>query len=222
VLFVPPEPGRGLNPISPFFPFHGVLYVQRTNTARARISGFEAAYETSLQLGRAGVIRPFGTLGLLKGSNLTPDQNTLTLINKFYNRPDTPVPLRGSPGDAPLSSITPWRSINGVRFDSLGRRWFAEYELRQQGRVTRADPLDLSAAISTEYGTLASLNSFAVQSLRGGYIIRRENYRIMFTMGAENLTNRLYFEHFQTAPAPGRSIVFGTTLEIFNLLEKKR
>lgn len=222
VLFVPPDPGRGLNPISPFFPVHGVLPVQRTNTARARIKGFEAAYETSLQLGRAGVIRPFGTVGFLRGSNLTPDQNTLTLINQFYNRPDTPVPLRGSATDAPLSSITPWRTINGVRFDSLGRRWFAEYELRQQGRVTRADPLDLSAAISTEYGTLASLNAFAVQVLRGGYIIRRENFQITFTMGAENLTNRLYFEHFQTAPAPGRSIVFGTTLEIFNLLEKKR
>ena len=222
VSFVPSDPSRGLNPISPFFPVHGVLPVQRTNTARARISGFEATYEASLQLGLAGVIRPFGTLGLLKGSNLTPDQNTLTLINQFYNRADTPAPLRGSATDAPLSSITPWRTINGVRFDSLGRRWFAEYELRQQGRVTRADPLDLSAAISTEYGTLASLNAFAVQGLRGGYIIRRENYRIMFTMGVENMTNRLYFEHFQTAPAPGRSIVFGTTLEIFNLLEIKR
>jgi hypothetical protein len=31
----------------------------------------------------------------------------------------------------------------------------------------------------------------------------------MFTVGIENLTNRLYFEHFQTAPAPGRSLVFG-------------
>ena len=222
VLFVPPDPNSGLEPISPFFPVHGVLYVQRTNTARARISGFETTYEASLQLGRAGIIRPFGTFGLLKGANLTPDRNTLTLINQFYNRPDTPVPLRGSANDAPLSSITPWRTINGVRFDSLGRRWFGEYELRQQGRVTRADPLDLSAAISTEYGTLASLNPLAVQALRGGYIIRRENFRIMFTMGVENLTNRLYFEHFQTAPAPGRSFVFGTTLEIFNLLEKKR
>lgn len=222
LLFVPPDPERGLEAISPFFPFHGVLYVQRTNTARARISGFEGTYEASLQWGRAGVVRSFGTVGLLKGSNLSPDQNTLALIDRFYNRPDTPAPLRGSSGDAPLSSITPWRTINGLRFDSLGQRWFAEYELRQQGRVTRADPLDLSAAISTQYGTVASLNSFSVQALRSGYIIRRENYRIMFTMGLENLTNRLYFEHFQTAPAPGRSLVFGTTLEIFNLLERNR
>ena len=219
-LFVPADPARGLDPISPFFPFHGVLYVQRTNTARARIQGLEGTYEMSLRLGHLGVMTPFGTLGWLKGSNLTPDQNTLKLISQFYNRGDTPVPLRGSAGDAPLSSITPLRTINGVRFDSTKRRWFAEYELRYQARVERADPLDLSAAISTEYGTLASLNSFARHSLRGGYRFNRESHRLSFTLGIENLSNRLYFEHFQTAPAPGRSVVFGTTLEFFNLLRK--
>ena len=219
-LFVPADPSRGLFPISPFFPFHGVLYVQRTNTARARIRGFEATYEASLPLGHAGTITPFGTLGWLKGSNLTPDSNTLKLLVQFYNRQDTAVPLRGSVNDAPLSSITPFRTIDGVRFDSPKRGWFAEYELRYQARVRRADPLDLTAAISTQYGTLASLNSFSVHSLRFGYVYRKENYRAAFTLGADNLTNHFYFEHFQTAPAPGRSIVFGTTLELFNLLRK--
>ncbi|MBC8031683.1 MAG: TonB-dependent receptor [Pyrinomonadaceae bacterium] len=219
-LFVPPDPSLGINPISPFFPFHGVLYVQRTNTARARIRGVEAAYEASLSLGRAGTITPFGTLGWLKGSNLTPDQNTVKLIAQFYNRADTPVPLRGSVNDVPLSSITPFRTIEGVRYDSLKRRWFGEYEVRYQARVTRADPQDLTAAISTQYGTLASLNSFTVQAVRGGYSYRKEDHRVSFTLGVENLTNRLYFEHFQTAPAPGRSIVFGTTIEFFNLLRK--
>jgi len=219
-LFVPSDPGKGLAPISPFFPFHGVLYVQRTNTARARIQGFESAYEVSLPLGHLGIITPFGTLGALKGSNLTPDQNTLKLLAQFYNRTDTPIPLRGSASDAPLSSITPLRMINGLRFDNARRSWFAEYENRYQARVKRADPLDLSAAIATEYGTAASLNSFAVQSLRGGYTVRRESYRVLFTIGVENLTNRLYFEHFQTAPAPGRAVVFGTTLEAFNLLRR--
>lgn len=216
-LFVPANPAQGINAISPFFPFHGVLYVQRTNTARARIQGFEAAYEMTVALGHGGqlgVIRPFGTLGRLKGSNLTPDQNTLKLLAQFYNRPDTAVPLRGSADDAPLSSITPLRTINGVRFDSAKGRWFGEYEIRYQARVERADPLDLSAAVSTEFGTFRSLNSFAVQSLRGGYTIRREKQRIMFTLGVENLTNRFYFEHFQTAPAPGRSVVFGTTVDL--------
>jgi outer membrane receptor protein involved in Fe transport len=213
-LFVPPDPVQGINPISPFFPFHGVLYVQRTNTAKARIQGIEAAYEMSLRLDRVGVITPYGTLGWLKGSNLTPDQNTLKLLAQFYNRPDTPVPLRGSASDAPLSSITPLRTINGVRFDSSKGRWFGEYEVRYQGRVKRADPLDLSAAVSTEFGTFQSLNSFAVQTIRGGYTVHGEKHRVAFTVGLDNLTNRLYFEHFQTAPAPGRSVVFGTTVEL--------
>jgi outer membrane receptor protein involved in Fe transport len=213
-LFVPPDPALGINPISPFFPFHGVLYVQRTNTARARIQGLEASYEMSLQVYRFGVITPYGSLGWLKGSNLTPDQNTLKLLAQFYNRSDTAVPLRGSVNDAPLSSITPFRTINGVRFDSPKGRWFGEYEIRYQGRVERADPLDLSAAVSTEFGTFRSLNSFAVQTLRGGYTVRGEKHRVTFTLGLENLTNRLYFEHFQTAAAPGRSVVFGTTVEL--------
>lgn len=214
-LFVPADPAQGINPISPFFPFHGVLYVQRTNTARARIRGFEGTSEMSLPLGRVGTITPFSVFGWLKGSNLAPDENTLRLLAQFYNRADTPVPLRGSALDAPLSSITPFRTISGARFDNLKRSWFGEYEVRYQARVTRADPLDLSAAIATQYGTVASLNSFAVQTLRGGYTVRRESYRMLFTFGVENLTNRLYFEHFQTAPAPGRSIVIGTTLELF-------
>jgi outer membrane receptor protein involved in Fe transport len=213
-LFVPPDPAQGINPISPFFPFHGVLYVQRTNTAKARIQGLEATYEMSLQVGHIGVITPFGSLGWLKGSNLTPDQNTLTLLAQFYNRSDTPVPLRGSANDAPLSSITPLRTIDGVRFDSSKARWFGEYEIRYQGRVERADPLDLSAAVSTEFGTFRSLNSFAVQTIRGGYTVRREKQQVAFTVALENLTNHLYFEHFQTAPAPGRSVVFGTTVEL--------
>jgi outer membrane receptor protein involved in Fe transport len=218
---IPIDPALGLGPISELFPFHGVLYVQRVNTARARIQGLEAAYEVSLPLRGddvGGVISAFGSTGWLKGTNLTPDEITLRLLSRFYNRSDTPLELRGSPTDAPLSSITPLRTINGVRFDSLGRRWFAEYELRYQAQVKRADPLDLSAPVSTEYGTFRSLSSFAVQSLRGGYTIRGEKHKIMFTVALENLTNRLYFEHFQTAPAPGRSVVFGTTVELMNLL----
>lgn len=219
-LFVPADPGRGLDPISPFFPFHGVLYVQRTNTERARIQGLEAASEMSLPLGERGIITPFGTLGWLKGSNLTPDEDTLNLIEQFYNRADTPVPLRGAITDAPLSGITPFRTIIGVRYDSPRRRWFGEYEVRYQARVRRVDPLDLTTIISTQYGSLASLNSFARHTIRTGYRYRKEDYRASFNLGIENLTNRLYFEHFQTAPAPGRVVVFGMTLELFDLLRK--
>jgi outer membrane receptor protein involved in Fe transport len=217
-FFIPADPAAGIDPLSPGFPFHGVLYVQRVNTARARIQGFETTYEVNLPLGHDGVISAFGSTGWMKGTNLTPDDVTLRLLAQFYNRADTPVALSGSATDAPLSSITPVRTINGVRYDSAKRRWFGEYELRYQGQVKRADPLDLSAAISTEYGTFRSLESFAVQSLRGGYTVRNEKHKIMFTVGIDNLTNRLFFEQFLTAPAPGRSFVFGTTVELFNLL----
>jgi len=217
---VPADPDRGLDPIAPFFPFHGVLYIQRTNTASARIQGLEAVAEGSLQLGRRGVVTPLLTLGWLKGSNLTPDEDTLNLITQFYNRPDTPLPLRGTTADAPLSGITPLRAIAGVRYDSYRRRWFGEYEVRYQARVRRVDPLDLTTAISTQYGSLASLNSFMRHTVRAGYTYAKENYRASFSVGAENLTDRFYFEHFQNAPAPGRSIVFGLTVEMFDLLRK--
>ena len=217
-LFVPADPARGLEPISPFFPFHGVLYVQRANTARARIQGVEAAFEIALRLGRAGSLTPYGTMGWLKGSNLTPDQNTLGLIRRFYNREDTPLRLRGSTSDAPLSSISPFGSTFGARYSDRQGVWSGQYEVRYQARATRVDPLDLTTAISTQYGSFASLSPFTRQSLRAAYNYRRENYRVALTFGVDNLTDRLYFEPFQTAPAQGRSFVFGMTMDLFELL----
>jgi outer membrane receptor protein involved in Fe transport len=219
-LFVPANPGRGLLPISPFFPFHGVLFVQRANTARARIQGFETEYEVSLPLGRYGHLTPFGTMGWMKGSDLTPTPNTLKLIRQFYNQPGTPVRLQGSPEDAPLSSISPFGGVWGARYGQRDGTWAGEYEVRYQARVTRVDPIDLSTAISTQYGTFASLSPYVKHSLRGVYHFRQPNYRLSLSFGIDNLTNRFYFEPFQTAPAPGRSWVFGITLDAFNLLHR--
>ncbi|HKP73681.1 MAG TPA: TonB-dependent receptor, partial [Pyrinomonadaceae bacterium] len=193
------------------------LYIQRTNTARARIQGSEAAYEVNLPLRRTSALTFNGTMGWLKGSDLTPDPNALALINSFYNRSDTPVPLRGSATDAPLAGITPFRGIFAARYSDFRRGWFGEYEARRQSRVTRADPLELSSTITTQYGTLASLGSFTQQSARFGYDLRRESRRMLLTFGVENLTNRLYFEHFQNAPAPGRTFVLGLTVDLSNL-----
>lgn len=217
-LFVPADPARGLLPLSPFFPFHGVLYVQRANTARARIQGVEAAYEIGLPLGAAGSLTPYGTMGWLKGSDLTPDRNALTLIQNFYNRDDTPLRLRGSASDAPLSSISPFGATVGVRYSDRRGVWSGLYEIRHQARVERVDPLDLTTAISTQYGSFASLNALTRHSLRAVYNYRRERYRMSLTFGVDNITDRLYFQPFQTAPAPGRSFVFGVTTDLFELL----
>jgi outer membrane receptor protein involved in Fe transport len=217
-LFVPADRARGLLPLSPFFPVHGVLYVQRANTARARIQGIEAAYEIGLPLGRAGSLTPYGTMGWLKGSDLTPDSNALTLIRNFYNRADTPVRLRGSASDAPLSSISPFGATFGARYGDRQGVWSGFYEIRYQARAERVDPLDLTTAISTQYGSFASLSPFTKQTFRVVYNYRRERYRVSLTFGVDNLTDRLYFQPFQTAPAPGRSLVFGATMELFDLL----
>jgi len=219
-LFVPADPARGLQPLSPDFPFHGVLYVQRINTARARIQGVEGAYEVNLPVGKAGSLSPFGTFGWLKGSDLTPDETTVALIKQFYNRADTAIPLRGSVSDAPLAGITPFRGLMGMRYNSPNGRWLGQYQARYQSSVTRVAPIDLSSTIQTQYGTLAGLRSLATQSLRAGYTYRRETHRVSLVFGVDNLTNRLYFEPFQNAPSPGRSFVFGVTLDFANLLSR--
>jgi outer membrane receptor protein involved in Fe transport len=216
-LFIPPDPQNGLDPISPFFPFHGVLYVQRANTARARIQGLESSYEASVSLGTLGSVTPFGTIGWLRGSNLTPDQQTVTLIRAFYNRQDTLIPLKGSESDAPLSGISPFGGTFGARYSDRRGGWTGEYDLRYRARIKRADPTDLTAAVGTQYGSFASLKASLVQSLRLGYTFRREKYRLIFAGGVGNLTNRLYFEPFQTAPAPGRSFLAGVTIDGFDL-----
>jgi hemoglobin/transferrin/lactoferrin receptor protein len=218
-LFVPANPAQGLEPISPAFPLHGVLFVQRGNTAQARIQGVEAAYEIGLRFGRAGGITPYGTIAWLKGSDLTPDQNTLKLIEQFYNRDDTPLRLRGSTNDAPLSNISPFGTTFGARYSDRKGVWSGLYEIRYQARVERVAPLDLTTAISTQYGSFASLSPFTKHSLRVVYNYRREKYRMSLTFGVDNLTDHLYFEPFQTAPAPGRSVVFGITMDLFDLLE---
>jgi outer membrane receptor protein involved in Fe transport len=223
-LFIPPDPQNGLDPVSPFFPFHGVLYVQRANTARARIQGVEASYEASFSLGsggKGGSITPFGTLGWLKGSNLTPDEQTAALIRDFYNREDTPVPLRGTVEDAPLSGITPFSGSFGARYSDRQGGWIGEYDIRYRARITRADPTDLTAAVGTQYGSFASLRSTLTHSFRLGYTFRRERYHVFLGGGVDNLSNRLYFDPFQTAPAPGRSYLIGLTVEGFDLLRHR-
>jgi outer membrane receptor protein involved in Fe transport len=218
VYFIAADPAKGLQPLFPGGP-HGVQYAQRINSARARIQGIEATAEASLSLGDFGSITPFTSLGYLKGTDLSPQQNALLVIERFYNS-GTPIQLKGSATDVPLQNITPFRAIFGANYTDKRGAWFAEYQARYQARVRRVDPLDITAPNTTQYGTFASLAPFTRQTARIGYNWQREHHRVSFTVGIENLTDRLYFEHFQTAPAPGRSFVFGITTDFFNLLRR--
>jgi outer membrane receptor protein involved in Fe transport len=198
---------------------HGVQYVQRINTARARIQGIEATFEYALPLGAAGSLTPFSSMGYLKGTDLTPQANDVTIINARYNS-GTLIQLKGTPNDVPLPAITPFRGVFGAYYTDRKGDWFAEYQARHQSRVRRANPVDITSTNTTQYGTFASLSPFTRQTVRFGYNLRREFYRMSFNFGIENFTDRLYFEHFQNTPAPGRSFVFGITTDFFNLLKK--
>jgi len=82
------------------------------------------------------------------------------------------------------------------------------------------NPLDLTTTISTQYDRFANLRPFTKYSLCAIYNYCREKHRVSFTFGVDNITDQLYFEPFQTPPAPGRSLVASTTLDLFDLLQR--
>lgn len=216
-LTIPANPAAGILPT--FGNTHQFQYFQSANTAQARIQGVEASYEVSLPLGAAGSLTPFGTLGWLKGTDLTPQANAVTVVSRFYNG-STPVKLSGATDDVPLPNITPFRGVFGAAYADKKGAWFGEYQARYQARVTRVDPIAISSTNTTSYTSFASLEPFTRQTLRGGYNLRREAYRMTFSVSVENLTDRFYFEHFTSAPAMGRTVVFGITTDFFNLLRR--
>ena len=192
----------------------------RINQGGAIIKGYESTAEASLPLGRLGSLNPFYTFGTLRGRNKNPGQQQITTLNLLYNRADTPLKLEGSLNDFPLANITPLRFVSGVQYLDKTGRVFVEYTLRHQNRVTRSDPNQFVGTALINVASFLSNNDFTKQSIKGGFNWRAENYKFSITAGIDNLNDKFFFEHFNTAPAPGRSFVFGFTTEIFNLLRK--
>ncbi len=198
----------------------GVSINARINQAVNTIKGFESTGEVAIPLGSLGSLNPFFSLGSLHGTNGSPTAVQLTQLNVIYNRSDTPIKLTGSAADFPLGSITPFRIFSGVQYlDSKGRI-FAEYNWRHQNRVTRADPAQFTGTALINYGSFASTNAIDKHSIKGGYNWRNDKYKFAINAGIDNINDKLYWEHFQNAPAPGRSFVFGFTIEAFNLLNR--
>ena len=198
------------------------------NLNEVLIHGVEGSYQISIPLGRHGSISPFGSMHWLKGTNETPTALQLQLIRLFYNRGDTPIRLEGSPDDVPQPLIVPFKGLFGAKYADAHGKVTAEYDLRRSGRVTRVDPLELLSrpiqlyGPSVFYGTFASFSPFTLHSVRGSYTFRAEEYRLIFSVGVENLTNRLYWEPFNFAPAPGpgRSVILGFSMNFSNFWRK--
>ena len=108
----------------------------------------------------------------------------------------------------PLNAITPFKTVANLRYQDAANRFYGEFQTRIVGKQDK-----ISNAFSiTNNGAEPG---FATSDVRGGYNWRRENFRFSVNAGVTNVFNRYYSEQFNIAPARGRSLTIGTTLEIF-------
>ena len=229
-ICVAPNPSIGLLPLSPIFAGSAgcpigqsaISFNGRINQANNVYDGFEGTGEYSQSLGRLGSLNPFVSFGSLHGKNESPTALNIYRLQTLEARTNSPIKITGSVDDFPLGNITPFRIFGGLQYNDATGRLFLEYAIRHQNRVTRIDPSSLTGTTLVNYGTYRSLGEITKQDIRGGYVFRRaERYRLSFTAGIQNLTDRLFWEQFQNAPAPGRSYIFGFTTEFYNLLGNK-
>lgn len=196
---------------------HLVQVFQTVNFSTVLIRGFEAQAEGDISLGDWGSITPFFTFSTIKATNKNPDAGRVTIIQNLYNS-SAPLKLDGSPTDVPFYSLPNYQGSFAPRFTSAKGNWWAEYEYRFTSRITRVDPNEISFAGTTTYANFASYKGLQKHSIRGGFRFG-EKYPITVTMAVENLTDRLYFQLFQPAPAAGRSFTIGASFNFSKLFK---
>jgi outer membrane receptor protein involved in Fe transport len=170
---------------------------QSRNFGNVRVTGVEVSGAMPIML-RPGVITLSGAAALTRG---TITEGTNPLDNSS---------LAGTPFD----NITPSKVIAGARFTESHGRWWVEYGIRAQGEVTRVAETVLDSPFLIAQDLLA-LDGFAVQRLGWGLNLVRGRDRVGVTFAIENLGDTFYREHFQFAPARGRSFTVGLTVGAF-------
>lgn len=114
----------------------------------------------------------------------------------------------GSLSGTPADNITPSKLTANVRYTESGARWWVEYGARAQGEVNRVAVTVLDSPFLIAQDLLA-LDAFHVHRLGAGVRVGSGLNRATVTFAIENLANRYYREHFQFAPARGRSYTLG-------------
>ena len=160
---------------------------QAINLAKVRIQGVET--EATLPLTAAGLLwTPSASVTYNRGTVLSGTS-----------------PLSGaSLANTPQDNITPWKTAASLRVSDRQERWWASYGIRNQGKITRVSPL-LSDSEFLIAQDLFALDGFSVQRLAAGYDWGQDNQRLGITVALDNLTDEFYREHFQFAPARGRT-----------------
>jgi len=167
--------------------------VQTTNYADVRIYGVELSADAPLAF-KHGVLTLRGSSAFMRGT-----------ITKGIN------PIDGSSLDGePADNITPVKVLAAVRFIEPRGRWWAEYGVRTQTDVTRVTPTLLTSPFRIAQDLL-SLDGFTVQRLGWGIALMRSREQLSLNFAVENLANEYYREHFQFAPARGRSFTIGVS-----------
>ncbi|MFV0389767.1 MAG: TonB-dependent receptor plug domain-containing protein [Pyrinomonadaceae bacterium] len=117
--------------------------------------------------------------------------------------------LRGDDleSNEPLTTITPLKTVLNLRWQNYLNNYWFDVTTRIVNKQSRLSPEYLVVNGGPEAG-------FATTELGGGYVFKREHYRVTLSAGIKNLFNRFYREQFVLAPARGRSLILSTTMEL--------
>jgi hemoglobin/transferrin/lactoferrin receptor protein len=170
---------------------------QSRNFGDVRVTGVEVAAAMPI-IFRPGVITLNGAVALTRGT-VTDGTNPLD---------------NGSLAGTPFDNITPSKVIASARFTQGRGLWWVEYGVRAQGEVTRVAETLLDSPFLIAQDLLA-LDGFAVHRLGWGVNLTRGRDRLNLTFAIENLGDTFYREHFQFAPARGRSFTVGLNVGAF-------
>jgi outer membrane receptor protein involved in Fe transport len=221
VYAIPANPALGLLPTPMSGGSHLVQHFQRvTGAADVHFRGWEGSLEASLGLGGKGSLTPFVSLSWMNSVDDAPSPKDVLIVERYYNRSDTPIRLEGSVDEIPARAHPKSLGTLALRYTTRTAKCWVEYEWRFAGRITNTDPESVLAAVTpypTQYGILKSLDGYQKHSLRGGLRVAKDG-RLRLSMGIENLYDALFFLPYQTAPAPGRTLVLGLTLDMQNVL----
>jgi len=170
---------------------------QATNYGDVRVTGVELSAAAPLVM-RPGVLTLTGAAAFMRGT-ITDGVNPLD---------------QSSLADTPFDNITPSKLIVNARFTQSSGRWWAEYGVRSQAEVKRVAQtlLDSPFLIAQD---LLSLDGFTVQRAAFGINLTRGRERVGLVFAVENLGDTYYREHFQFAPARGRSFTIGLNVGAF-------
>ncbi len=170
---------------------------QATNYADVRITGIELNANAPIVF-HQGVLTLSGAGAFTRGT-ITAGTN--------------PLDQRSLDG-TPFDNITPAKLLVSARFAHASGRWWAEYGVRAQTDVKRVAEtlLDSPFLIAQD---LLSLRGFTVHRAAWGVTLSRGRDRAGLTFAVENLTDAYYREHFQFAPARGRSFTVGLNVGAF-------